>query len=162
MSIAPFDLGGIAPYFDYIYGNFSKPCVVYYQPTIEACNCEDSVSGPTPAWISGGPMTQFDPSCPLCSGRGTITKENFESIKLILEFNPSKFDPVWKSQLTRLPQGVMQAKGFLADLPKVTKCIYLKDDLTQYADRKWSLCETPVSPGKIIQNKYFSSVWSLS
>lgn len=161
MSIL-FDINGVIPYFDYIYESFSKACLVYFTPSIEACDCENSTDGPVPAWISGGPMYQFDPSCPLCSGKGTITKENYESIKLVLEFNPSKFDPVWKSQLTRLPQGLMQAKGVLTDLPKITRCIYLKNDLQEYVDLKWTLCESPVSPGKIIQNRYFTSVWSTS
>jgi hypothetical protein len=100
--------------------------------------------------------------CPMCGGTGKITTENTEVIKFVLEFNPRKFDPVWKSQLTRIPTGAVQIKGYLTDASKIIKAQYLRTDLQQYVEYKFVLSQEPVSAEKIIQSRYFTSLWERS
>ena len=157
-------LGCIINYFDAIYTEWSRPCTIYYLPTIVACNCEQDINagGPQPAWDNGAQNNSGPLGCPLCGGTGKISQENKEIIKFVLEFNPRHFDPVWKSQLTRIPTGAVQIKGFLTDVPKLMKAQYLRTDLQQYSEYKFTLAQEPVSVEKILQSRYFTSLWGRS
>lgn len=155
-------IDGIIPYFDAIINEWGKPCTVFYNPTITPCSCPVSPLGdiPRPAWIDGGPSYQPNPLCSLCSGQGSVTQENKDIVQMVINTNPKEFNAAWKAQLTRLPDGLIECKGFIADLPKIVKCIYMRTPLQEYIEYKFTLAAEPVSVEKILQNRYFTSLWS--
>lgn len=101
------------------------PCTLYYPPNIDECpNCfyDPKINRSSGIYKTGGPVsfTNFT-LCPYCHGRGLLTTEPTENIKMRVYHSPSSFIDIgvdWKTA-----NGVVMCIGYLKDLPKIENAI---------------------------------------
>lgn len=146
-------------------GGLGKTCRLVYPPLWVPCgNCVwDSVnqkSGNT--WKHGGPM-QFPQGqqCPICGGKGQRAEETTEDVVLGCTFDPKKFWYPVPSLNIRVPDSLLQTKGFFADLPKVDRCDHMIFQIKAAGliKKRFKLIDSPGDVGNIIQGRYFHCTW---
>lgn len=151
--------------FDCLIRELGRTARLYFAPLYIPCNnCGPNPLGniPRTVWITGGPAYFANGSlCPLCGGDGSLQQEQYEDIRLIINWNPKEFDKEWLNSITRIPKDAIQAKGWISDLPKVSQCIYMHADiaLQNLGNYHFKLISPPICPGNIIKHRYFTSIW---
>lgn len=143
--------------------NLGKDCTLYYPP--RAMPCTNCVPGPGNApsvrWRSGGPTPFPDGSlCPLCNGKNQLFEEITEPIKMLCAWSPKDWY-VPAARNVQVPEGRIQTKGFMADLPKVLRAqqMVVESALTPYLKCRFRLAGEPIDPSNIVQGQFFVALW---
>lgn len=144
--------------------NLGKTCRFVFAPIFTPCTCVNSSVGNVPTVVGqhGGPMNYpMSTVCPLCSGKGQISQDVYQDIVMLINWEPKTFDPVWEKQLTRLPEGIIQAKGYIQYMPVMSQCQFMIPDIlmSAYQNYTFRLVSEPISAGNIIKRRYFTSIW---
>lgn len=141
-----------------------KPCTLVYPPRMISCsNCRFDPIGQKSSnhWLSGGPMQFMDGmACPLCNGAGRIAKEVTDPISLLCNWQPKHFTVPIPNLNLRAPNSVLEIKGYLTDLPRVTRASYLifENAIDGIVRQKFQLISEGGDRSNIIQGRYFSAV----
>ncbi len=149
---------------DDIISEFGKDCRLVYPARWVRCeNCLwDAASGrSTNHWRSGGPLPFNGGPCPLCKGNGQKAQETSEVVRFKCEWDPRKFlYPVPGVDL-RVRYSVCETKGYMTDLPRVTRCDHMvvQAPVEGIVRSKMKLASDPISPGNIIQGRYWVAKW---
>lgn len=100
-------------------------------------------------------------SCPLCQGQGQRADEVAEVVRFKVEWEPRKFWYLVPNLNIRSAHSVCQTKGYMADLPKVNQCDHMIVQLPieGFIQAKFHLIGAPISPGNIIQGRYWVATW---
>lgn len=142
--------------------NLGRTCRMFYNPKIIPCiNCVyDSINRKSSGvYLSGGPYPfPMGSQCPVCYGKGTITEDAYEDVTLLIQEDVKQFQKIGN---LNFPNGSIQTKGFIADLPKIQRCDYMLKhvDLSSVLPQKYKLYGEPLCPGNIVQSKYFVCLW---
>lgn len=144
-------------------GGLGKTCQLVYPPRQVRCgNCifdpTNNRSSNRPR--SGGPVPfAVGASCPLCSGRGMKEEEATENITLKCNWEFKKFASSIPIDL-RIPNAVVQVKGYLTDIPKLLRAQYVVINLpfVPYARQSFVLLGEPADESNIVQSRYFSAL----
>lgn len=150
---------------DDIITNLGKNCLLVYPPKMLPCdNCVSNPIGNLPSnrWRTGGPIHFGVGSlCPMCDGQGMRAEELTEAILLLCEWDPKKFIKPFQGLDIRIPNGLLQTKGYLVDMPKILRCDHLvfQTDVAGMSHFKYKLYDDPGDRSNIIQNRYFIATW---
>lgn len=142
-----------------------KTCTLFMDSLKVRCNnCRfDSVKGVSAGiYNTTGPASFTRPPCPVCRGSGFIQQEQSTTVTLLIDWQPKIYQPVATGFV--IPQGLISAKGFIADLPKVIQAKYMILDLAhaKYQTHKFVLWGETTPQGNIVRNKFFTCYWTLS
>jgi hypothetical protein len=132
-----------------------KNCKLFYPPTQETCGCAGNV------WLTGGPAPPGDvTTCPLCGGSGFRAKEVSETLKMGVAVHPKDF---WKKPPPniQIPDGTIQTKGYLTDLPKLRAAerMQLQPELDAVARWMYVRDDDPVDVSNIVQGVFVVLQW---
>lgn len=153
------DIKKIAQYaIDDLIEQLGKTCSIVYPAAPEPCeNCVfDAIAGVSAnIWRTGGPMPFHVGSCPMCNGQGLIYTEKNETVKFLCQWQPRAWFIAPGN--IRIPDGYVQIKGYITDLPKVRRAEYIlmQTPVSGYTYFKYKLDSEPIDQGNIIQNRYF-------
>jgi hypothetical protein len=148
--------------FDDLIDQLSKTCRLYYPPIMEPCsNCLPDPIGKKSAnrWLDGGPAPfPLGSVCPMCGGEGYRANQLYDDVQLLVSENAKKFYFFGKIEI---PDGSIETKFYIHDLPKVVKCDYMLLDLpnSQSLRKTYRLVGEPAIPGNIIQGRYVIALW---
>jgi len=145
-----------------------KRCRLVFPPKMAPCaNCVIDPIGNKSSnrYVNGGPAPfPMGSICPACGGRGRIATENSRDIILLVNENPKQFDNSLKLNNANIyyPDGTIQTKGFIRDLPDVLKCTEMIKDLSiqPYIEYRYKRYGEPLSPGNIVQGAFFVCLWT--
>ena len=149
--------------FDDIINEMGRDCKIYYPPNVIAAT-QTTVLKPVGqasqnSVLTGGSNPFPSESISAVEGGQGQESETFDTVKLLLHYNPSHFGQM-KLDQTRLDKGLVKTGGFLVDLPKILQCAYLMDNtMDGYGHFKYRLCEKPISNNNIVQGRYFEALW---
>lgn len=154
---------------DDIITEFGKDCRLVYPAAWQPCvNCVYDPVGKKSAnrWKTGGPLAFHSGTiCPVCEGRGGYAAtEAYEAIRLKIDWEARNFThPAGKALKVRQKYSVCQTKGYMQDYAKVVKCDHLvvQVPIENIVQAKFYLVGMPISPGNIIQDRYFEAFWEL-
>jgi hypothetical protein len=92
--------------------------------------------------------------CPLCGGVGKRFEEKFDKVKFLCQWNPRSW---FMAANIRVPDGYVQIKGYITDLPRLRRCEYilLQTPISGLTYFKFKLDSEPIDRGNIIQGRYF-------
>ena len=142
-----------------------KDCKLFYPPkTVSCSNCAFDSIGRKSAnrYLHGGPIPFPDGAmCPMCNGAGLHAKEISDTITLLLYWSPKEWVDIGIQ--VAVPDGVVQTKGRIADLPKIKRANYilLHSDMEGYQHYRYQLMGEPVPQG-LKQTKFFIAMWKRS
>lgn len=151
---------------DDLINQLGKPCRLYYPPKIVNCpNCTPDTIGHKSLTIykSGGPVPFSFGACPICQGS---QQQRFdvqtEIVTLLCAISPK--DWFIKMPNIRVPDGMMQTKGYLRDAPKIQRCenMVVETQIEGYKRMIWQLQSDIFDVGNIIQGRYFVALWRRS
>lgn len=156
--------------FDDMINQLGRSCTLHYNPVWEDCpNCEFDFNTQRSAnrWITGGPMKFPSGSiCPMCGGEGQFKAETpTEEITMSVESDPKEWLRLGLEQLV-MPDGTIFTKGFIKDLPKVNRSVFMTVDSQDgqpktklLAKYEYELLSEPVDVSSIVQGRYFVALW---
>lgn len=140
-----------------------KDCNLVFDSLENQCpNCfYDSVNDKSSGVYNGtGPVVFTRPPCPVCRGKGTVVSTPVEqTVKFLIDWQPRTWQ--FSQPNVTMPQGLMQTKGFIEDLPLVIQAKYLIVDPTHalYENNRFIKWGEPVPTGNISPNKFFTCLW---
>lgn len=146
-------------------GGMGKTCLIVYPPKVTRCtNCiyDATTNRSSNRPRSGGPVPfAMGGTCPLCSSKGMMEEAVTEEITLKCNWEFKKFYSPPGDLKLRVPNSVVETKGYLSDLPKLLKAQYLVVNLpiAPYMRQSYTLLGEPGDPGNIIQGRYFLAYW---
>jgi hypothetical protein len=154
--------------FSDLINQLGKPCKLIFPPKMTACaNCIPDPIGNKSSnrYNTGGPAPfPMGSICPVCGGKGQIATENSRVVTLLINEDPKQFDKSLQLNNSNIyyPDGTIQAKGFIADLPDVLKCTEMIKDtnIQPYIEYRYKRYGEPLSPGNIVQGAFFISLWT--
>lgn len=143
---------------DDIIDQLGKTCRLYYPAkAVDCVNCVYDPIGKKSSniWRSGGPMPFHVGACPMCDGAGLRFDEQYEDKKFLCRWNPRQWFIAPGN--IRIPDGYMQIKGYLTDLPALKRSEYIivQTDISNYSSFKYKLDGEPIDKGNIVQGRYF-------
>lgn len=150
-------------------GGLGKHCKLLFDPKRTKCpNCYWDQQNQRSAnhYRPGGPQPFPDGSlCPVCLGKGVIEQEVSQDIVMLCNFNPRTWlvlpglDP--STINLQIPGGAVQTKGWMTDMEKVLQSRRMILDFPNQGIHRYlyELAGEPVSPGNIVQGKYFVALW---
>lgn len=141
--------------------------LIYVFDQVQCNNCLfDSVARKSSGRYNGvGPKPFQGGRCPVCHGSGYIPGEGpqEELIQLLIDWQPKPwlFMGLPYSNMEKIPQGMVQTKGFAADMPKLMQAKYLIVDYANalFTSNRFVLWGQPVLTGNILKSKYVVSFW---
>lgn len=141
--------------------NLGVPCTLYYPPKKTQCpNCEFDARTKKSANIyrAGGPISFTAGACPYCNGVGFKEEEASDNIQMSIYWSHRDWHDIGV-QIEK-PDGVIQSRGFIEDLPKIKKCNQMEPNLktNQAIKYRYKLKGEPVPHG-FRQQKYFLAFW---
>lgn len=148
--------------FDSLIYTLGKTCRLFITPkTLRCINCiYDPINKRSSnIYLTGGPYPFPEGSqCPLCGGKGIIVEEAYDDVILLIQEDVSKFQKIGS---LNFPDGSIQTKGFITDLPKIQRCNYMLKhvDLSSILPQKYKLSGEPICPGNIVKSRYFVCLW---
>lgn len=148
--------------FDSLIVTFGKTSRLILPPKITYCdNCKIDPIGKKSSniWINGGPAPFPNGSlCPMCEGKGTIAQEVYYDVTMLIQEDPTKFEKIFS---VNFPDGAIQTKCFITELPKIQQCQYMIKhlDLINVLPQKYKLFGEPLCPGNIVQSRYIVALW---
>ena len=152
---------------DTMIAELGKLCLLAYPTPVAACpNCHfDSASGLSNGVYNGtGPRSFLRPPCPVCRGKGVVGgNDAFNEVKFLIDGQPKPWNFIDTSGI-KVPQGMLQVKGFVVDMPKVIQSTYMVVDHNNanYENNKFYLWGEPIPSGNIVANRYFIAFFSRS
>lgn len=147
--------------FDWIITNWGTDCKIKFPPLYEDCNnCILSVSGrPTSHYREGGPIPFSDlTACPLCNSSGKREIDTSKTIRVRIAWNPKDFWVPISNVV--VPQGVIQTRGYIANLTDVLNASELiPQNVPNYLNPRYKRFMHAETPYSIVQDKYFVVMW---
>lgn len=145
-----------------LYSQLAKGVRLYYPPQNVPCsNCAGGFGNkPDSSFTHGAPTNLTNINCSFCGGVGYKSVAQTEEINLKLNFNLKSFkDQI--PQNVQVPDGILQAKGFIEDIPKILKAEYMVAQTTfePYIQQTYKLWIPPTDTSNIAQNRFFVSYW---
>jgi len=137
-----------------------KNCELYYTNTIPCENCiPDDMIGRGSVYNGTGPNPFNLGMCPLCNGTGNSQDFTSEIIRMSVNKEIKSF--FGKVPNIRIPDGSIQTRGYIADLPKVLRCDHMicQVELKPYIVETYKLYGTPTDKSNIVQNTFFYATW---
>jgi hypothetical protein len=127
-----------------------KTVRLVYPPLRVECGCAGN------AWVTGGPFpTPGASPCALCGGTGYRAEVTTEDLLMLVAAEPSRFfRPLPRG--TQVPDGTIQVKFFLSNLPKVKQAqeLILQPELEQVARWRYVLDGDPIDVSNIVRGRY--------
>lgn len=147
---------------DDLIDQLGKRCRLVYPPTYTLCpNCIfDSIGNKSSNhYKHGGPVSFDSGICPMCNGVGREATFPTEIINLLCAWTPKEWFILPEN--LRIPDGDLQTKGYLADLPKIKRCVEMVMEVANEAYGHWrfKLAGDPIEPGNIVQGRYCVCLW---
>lgn len=148
---------------DSMIDQLGKTCRLVFESPQTACpNCFFDVRTRRSSGVynNTGPQPFTRPPCPVCHGTGMIgAAETYQDVKFLIDRNPKPWQFV-DIDVT-LPQGLLQTKGYIVDLPKVLQAKYLivDPDNSKYETNRYRLWGEPMPSGNIVANRYMVCLW---
>ena len=146
---------------DFINSNFGVDCILQYPPKELACiNCIYDVKSKksTNKYKTGGPISFTFGVCPWCNGRGSKQDIATDTIKLRVYWERKSWLKIGIP--LNIPDGAVQAIGFLSDFPNIKKAqkIILNSTQSGYANWEYTLYGDPMPHG-FKRNRYIITYW---
>lgn len=147
---------------DDLISQLAKKCALYYPPTTVACSdCAASFGNkPGNAFTHGAPTNLSNINCSFCGGTGFKKVAQSEEIMLKLNFNLKSFKDLIPQNI-QVADGILQAKGFIYQIPKILKAEYMvaQTPFSGHIEQRYKLWIPPCDTSNIAQNKFFVSYW---
>jgi hypothetical protein len=164
ISLTDEDRATIAGAFSDLFDLHAKACRLVYPPRLSPCpNCIiDTMSGRSSGrYRPGGPRSFQQGTCPVCLGVGRLESAESDDVRFVLAWRPKEFFLPIPDIAIRAPQGAIQTKGRLSDLPRTLRADYLVADvgLEGVFRKKFRLLEQPVDHHNLVPQKYFVATW---
>lgn len=151
---------------DSLIHQLGKDCKLIFEGDKQVCNncIFDSANNRSSNKYNGvGPTPFTTGKCPVCKGAGFLpgTQTTVDYAKFLIDWQPKPWNFVDPNAGIKVPQGLVQTKGFVADLPKVLQAKYLVVDYTNATliQNKFVRWGEPVLQGNIVKSKYFICFW---
>lgn len=150
---------------DTMISELGKDCLLAFDsPQTECPNCHfDTVTRQSNGVYNGtGPRPFTRPPCPVCRGKGLVGGgESFEVVRFLIDWQPKTWFLV-DATGTKVPQGAIQAKGYVTDMPLVLRAKYLVVDYlhAKYESNRFILWGEPTPQGNIVANRYMTTFWT--
>ncbi len=146
-------------------GGLAKTCLIVYPPKVVRCvNC---VYDPTTNRSSNRPRSgcpqpfAMGGTCPLCSGKGMREDAVTEEISLKCTWEFKKFTNPPADIKIRVPNSLVETKGYITDLPKLLKAQHIVVNLpiAPFLRQEYTLYGEPGDPSNMVPGRYFYAVW---
>jgi hypothetical protein len=153
---------------DSLIHQLGKACTLVFETEPERCpNCNfDSTTGRSSNVYNGvGPRPFRTGKCPVCKGSGYLpgSQTTKQTVQLLVDWMPKPYLFATPNAVgaIEIPQGIVQTKGFAADLPRILQAKYIIIDSvnTQYQTHRFRLWKEPTLSGNIVKSKYFLAFW---
>lgn len=141
-----------------------KPCRLIYPPKQVSCpNCVFDAVGNKSAnvWLDGGPQPfPNGQECPMCNGVFYAAQEVTRPITLLIAWAPAQWF-VRAPNGFQIPDGMIQTKGFIADLPFVLQArqMVIETPIEGMNRYRFFLDGEPVDVSNITPGRFFVSRW---
>lgn len=147
---------------DDLINQLGKPCRLVYPPIYTACpNCVFDPIGNKSSnrYKHGGPVPFQFGNCPMCNGAGREATFPTEVVTLLCAWTPKQWFILPEN--LRMPDGDLQTKGYISDLPKIKRAVEMDMEISQEAYGHWrfKLASDPIDAGNIIQGRYCVCLW---
>lgn len=149
---------------DDLIDQLGKDCLLIYPPLPEPCNncILDPIGNKSSNyWVSGGPIPFPNGGiCPSCNGSGYHFTETTKAIKLLIANSPSEWFVKTPSNI-QVPDGTIQTKGYVTDLPDVlqSRKLIVQVGLQPIIRYVYDLKGEPIDQGNIVQGRYWVGMW---
>lgn len=150
---------------DDLIDQLGKDCRLIYPPRMVPCaNCVFDPVGKKSSnhWLNGGPVPfPGGTACPLCDGKGLRAEEVFETVRLLVAWNPKNWFIKQMPPNLQVADGVIQTKGFLSDAPKMLQAreMIVETPIEAFRRYRFVLAGEPVDASNIIQGRYVVMSW---
>ena len=137
-----------------------KNCELVFISDSPCDNCGyDEMMGRGSIYNGTGPMPFTQGVCPRCGGTGTTHEQTVRTIKMAVNKEIKSF--FGKIPNVRIPDGSIQTRGYIKDLPDVLKCDHMicQVELKPYIVETYKLFGTPTDKSNIVQNAFFYATW---
>lgn len=137
----------------------AKECRLSYQPIMVDCEACASISDignkPNNTWLHGGPFL-----CSNCNGTRKKPQSVTENVKLVIDWSPKEARLLGAT--VEMPFGVIKCRGYLYDLPKVSKALEIEVDLpsSPYVKAVYKMSDFPIDAGAVMKGSYFLAILS--
>lgn len=124
---------------------------VLYQPKLMPCvNCILNPIGNKSSNVhrAGGPVPfPVNSLCPMCNGAGYRQEQATDTMNMQIIWNPKDWIDIGVP--IKIPDGIMQCKGYMSDVQKIKAAVTLRLDLgdPQLSNTNWNLFSEPVPHG---------------
>ena len=166
MGLVPQELFDAYDYFvdDMINSSFGVNCKLIYPAIKTTCiNCiYDTFNNKSTNIYNGtGPQPFTFGICPWCNGLGFTETPQTETIKLRIYYAHKHW--VKLASMINVPDGTVQACGFLSDFPKIMQSqkMLINSDVAGYSNFIYKLWGEPVTSG-FSNSRYLISMWNRS
>jgi hypothetical protein len=143
-----------------------KECLLAFEPTALPCpNChyDPILKASTGIYNGTGSAPFTHPPCPVCKGAGILkpTGDLFTENLFLIDWQPKPWLFVDTTQI-KIPQGIVQTKGFITDMAEVLEAKYIIIDHlnTNFRDNRFVLWGEPIPQGNIVPGRYFIAFWT--
>lgn len=146
-------------------GKWCKLIYVFDKMPCNNCILDPATDRSSNQYNGVGPKPFHGGKCPVCHGGGYIVAsgEKEDIVQLLIDWQPKPWQFVGPSNenIARLPAGLVQTKGFVADMPKVIQARYLIVDYKNatMASNRFVRWGEPVMQGNIVKSKYYICFW---
>lgn len=150
---------------DDLIDQLGKTCRLIYPPIASPCvNCLFDPIGnkSSNTWTNGGPIPfENGSTCPMCDGSGLHFNSMTKDIKVLVANSPKDFFQKLPAHI-QLPDGSIQTKGYMKDLPDVlqTRKMVFQLDIEGLIKYTYELLGEPIDQGNIVQGKYWVANWT--
>lgn len=152
---------------DTMIDELGKMCLLAYDvPGTECPNCyfDPNTKLSNGVYRNGGPRSFTRPPCPVCRGKGMVGGgEAYREVKFLIDWQPKPWLYVDTTQ-ARVPQGMVQIKGYVKDMGLVKQAKYIIIDHVNanYQNNRFMIWGEPIPQGNIVPNRYFIAFWMRS
>lgn len=140
--------------FDEMIEEWGKTCVLVYPPKLIVNGSGGNFRA------SGNKQTKVPANSPLSNGEGYKEQEITEEIRMSVVTDPRNFYVKFPANV-QIPDGMIQTKGFIADLDKVMQATHLIVEPATLIGIKWkySKYSEPKDIYNVITDRYFYVNW---
>ena len=142
--------------------DLGRTVTLVYQPKLVACpDCVGGGIGDMPGsrYLGGGimPVPQMV-GCLSCNGTGTKEERQTESIDLNIYYSPKEWQNI--GVRIEIPDGIIQVRGFIKDLPKAQRAIEMEvhNDVRGYGVFRYSRYGEQIFHG-LGRDNFFLGFW---
>lgn len=144
---------------------FGKPIQLFYPGLQVPCvNCVPDMIGNKGSnkYKNGGPQPFNMGFCPMCNGSGTRVQTVTEVVTAIILWDPADYIVV--NPNIRLPDGSLQTKHLIADMPKLLRCtdMQIQGPVSTMNHYNFQPNGEPFEPGNIVQSVFCLQNWKRS